>query len=133
MNYKRPQYKELHKRLKEKRRFIQVIMGPRQVGKTTLVNQLLGESKIPYHFVSADDIGSNNSTWISQQWETARVKLGTLKFRTMILAIDEVQKIDNWSEVIKSEWDRDSKNKVNIKVILLGLPDYYCSKDLPNP
>jgi predicted AAA+ superfamily ATPase len=28
-------------RIKEERKFIQVIMGPRQVGKTTMINQLL--------------------------------------------------------------------------------------------
>ena len=37
-----------------------------------------------------------------------------------LLVIDEVQKIDNWSEVVKREWDEDTRHGVNLKVVLLG-------------
>jgi predicted AAA+ superfamily ATPase len=36
---KRPMFQELIKRLGEPRKFIQVLLGPRQVGKTTLAMQ----------------------------------------------------------------------------------------------
>ncbi len=120
MEYKRCIFKELNKRLKEKRRFIQTIIGPRQIGKTTLVNQLLNNLKFPNIFVSADALGASNSAWLQQQWETARIKLKTSDSKVLILAIDEIQKINNWSEIVKAEWDNDTKNNVNIKVVLLG-------------
>ena len=44
MAYTRPQAATLARRLAEPRRFIQVVAGPRQVGKTTLVQQVLDAS-----------------------------------------------------------------------------------------
>lgn len=38
-----------------------------------------------------------------------------------MLAIDEVQKIDNLSEQVKAEWDRDTMEDRDIRVILLVL------------
>ena len=73
--FERPYLQLLEKRIKERRKFIQVLMGPRQVGKTTLVNQLLENTSIPFHFASADAIASFGNTWLEQQWETARLKM----------------------------------------------------------
>ncbi|MBK8927925.1 MAG: ATP-binding protein [Crocinitomicaceae bacterium] len=120
MAYQRHQIKQLEKRINEKRKFIQVIMGPRQVGKTTLVTQLLKKAKIPSYFVSADNTANADKTWLEQQWEIARLKIKQKESKEFLLVIDEIQKIHNWSEVIKMLWDQDSKNSTNIKVILLG-------------
>lgn len=109
---------EIKERIEEKRNFIQVIYGPRQVGKTTLITQLLKKISIPYIFEAADDINFSNSFWISQIWETARFKLKTEP--EVLIIIDEIQKINNWSEVIKKEWDKDTKENNNIKLIILG-------------
>lgn len=130
MSYYRPQFNILKKRIKEKRKFIQTVIGPRQIGKTTMVLQLLDELNITYLYQSADAIDAGNALWISQQWETARTKLKTSKARQFILAIDEIQKINNWSEVVKAEWDKDTRNKVNIKVILLGSSSLLIQKGL---
>ena len=118
--FQRPHYQNIISRIKEKKKFIQVIMGPRQVGKTTLVQQILADYKFPYHYVSADAIGSINTTWIEQQWENARIKFKSSGAYEALLVIDEIQKINNWSEVIKAEWDQDHINNINLKVILLG-------------
>ena len=83
----------LIKRMQEPRRFLQVIMGPRQVGKTTLVSQLAAQVKIDYLFVSADSIASGNATWLEQQWEAARIKLAQHETKEFLLVIDEIQKI----------------------------------------
>ena len=64
--FERPHLQILIKRMHEPRRFLQVIMGPRQVGKTTLVSQLAAQVKIDYLFVSADSIASGNATWLEQ-------------------------------------------------------------------
>ena len=48
---------ELLKRLKEKRRFVQVLAGPRQVGKTTVARQVMEAARIPAHYASASSMG----------------------------------------------------------------------------
>lgn len=104
----------------EKRKFIQVIYGPRQSGKTTLVSQFISQSKIPVHYASADAVISPQGIWISQQWESARILLTRSESKEFILVIDEIQKIENWSEIVKKEWDQDSLNGIPVKVVLLG-------------
>jgi uncharacterized protein len=116
----RHHYQHFNERMKEPRRFIQVLSGPRQVGKTTLVNKLWKEIKLPWHYVSADGVANTNANWIEQQWHTAREKLKTQNAPGAILTIDEIQKIGNWSETIKKLWDEDTRNETPLKVILLG-------------
>ncbi len=111
---------DIKSRLYEPRMFIQVIVGPRQVGKTTMVNQLLGQIDLPYIFESADAVPSSNSTWLNQIWDSARVRLKMSDKSEFLIVIDEIQKIENWSEVVKQNWDRDSREGVNIKIVLLG-------------
>lgn len=118
--YERSYLKQVKSRILEHRKFIQVILGPRQVGKTTMVNQLLSQLSISYVSESADAISANNSAWLMQVWETARLKMKASGANEYLLVIDEIQKIDNWSEVVKQQWDRDTRENVNIKVILLG-------------
>jgi hypothetical protein len=118
--FQRNELQSLEKRITEPRKFIQVIMGPRQVGKTTLISQLLENSKIPFHSSSADATASSNFSWLEQQWETARLKMDQLESKQFLLVIDEIQKISNWSETVKLLWDTDTKNKRNLKVILSG-------------
>jgi predicted AAA+ superfamily ATPase len=111
---------EVISRISEERKFIQVIVGPRQVGKTTMVGQLLSKIDIPYLSESADAIIVSNSTWLSQVWESARVRMKLSGSTSFLLVVDEVQKVENWSEVVKQQWDRDTASGLNIKVILLG-------------
>jgi predicted AAA+ superfamily ATPase len=118
--FERSHLQVIIKRIKEPRRFIQVVLGPRQVGKTTLINQLLDKCTIPAHFASADAIAASNTAWLEQQWETARLKMDQEKAQEFLLVIDEIQKIGNWSETVKLLWDTDTRAKRNLKVILLG-------------
>lgn len=101
--------------MKEPRSFIQVLMGPRQVGKSTLAGQFLDKLNIPNVFVSADAVANSGETWLEQQWEAARLQLKSTEAPEFILAIDEIQKISNWSEVVKKLWDEDTRTKQNIK------------------
>ena len=118
--YKRPEYKTITNRLLEERKFIQVVMGPRQVGKSTVVKQVLKDIDIPYLFYSADNVPASNSAWISDCWAAVRSLKENKNWNDVVLVIDEIQKIANWSEVVKKEWDQDSFNNINIKVLLLG-------------
>lgn len=118
--FQRIHYQLLTKRLAEPRSFIQVLVGPRQVGKTTLIGQLLAASDVPNHFISADDIPNSNTTWLEQEWTIARLRFQQSGASEFILAIDEIQKIANWSETVKAQWDIDSRKGIALKVILLG-------------
>lgn len=116
----RSQYSILKSRIEEPRKFIQVLTGPRQVGKSTLVNQVLRNISIPYSLENADGVEVADSEWISRVWESARVAMQLRHEEEHLLVIDEIQKLANWSEKVKAEWDRDCRESRNMKVVLLG-------------
>lgn len=116
----RSQSSDLIMRLQEPRRTIQVVAGPRQVGKTTLVKQVLQQLSTPSRFFNADGMEPDNKDWIAARWEEVRALMHFNQYQEMVLVIDEVHKINNWSEQVKREWDADTFNDVNIKVVLLG-------------
>lgn len=116
----RSQGNDLIMRLQEPRRTIQVVAGPRQVGKTTLVKQVLQQLTIPSRFFNADGVEPDDKDWIAARWEEVRALMRFNQYQEMVLVIDEVHKINNWSEQVKREWDADTFNDVNIKVVLLG-------------
>lgn len=118
--YKRTEYQVIKGRLEEQRRFIQVVMGARQIGKSTVVKQVLKDLNAPYQFYSADNVPATNSAWISNCWAAVRSLKDSKEQDSIILVIDEIQKIANWSEVVKKEWDDDTFYDRNIKVLLLG-------------
>lgn len=128
--FERSELEILRKRIEEPRKFIQVITGPRQVGKTTLANQLLNKISIPCIFESADAVAAANVTWLNQVWESARIKIKTQSAREFLLIIDEIQKINKWSEIIKKRWDEDSLNNLPLKIILLGSSSLLLQKGL---
>ena len=118
--FERPYLKLVKARIEEPRKFMQVILGPRQVGKTTMLTQLLPQLSIPNLIESADAISATNAAWLVQVWESARLRLKISGATEFLLVIDEIQKIDNWSEVVKQQWDKDTRENTHIKVILLG-------------
>lgn len=118
--YLRSCFNEVLGRLNEDRNKIQVVVGPRQVGKTTLIEQVLEKIRYPFTSYSADDVSVANADWLSQIWETQRLKMDTNKEKKRLLVVDEIQKISNWSETVKAEWDKDTRQKRNLVVVLLG-------------
>ncbi len=117
--YVRPYGAALAARLAEPRRFIQVVAGPRQVGKTTLVRQIVDAASVPSVYASGDEPTLRGGEWIAQQWERARVAaLGSAE--GAILVLDEVQKLPGWSEAVKRQWDADTRAGVALHVVLLG-------------
>lgn len=107
-------------RLKEPRKFIQVVVGARQIGKSTVVKQVLNDLDAPYQFFSADNVPATSSSWISNCWDAVRSLKASKEWGEVVLVIDEIQKISNWSEAVKKEWDDDTFHDRDIKVLLLG-------------
>lgn len=120
MEYKRPQFAEVLDRMNEPRKFIQVLAGPRQVGKSTLIDQVLAECQIPHYLYNADGVDENDTDWIRRIWETTRTLMDTRQQTEAVLVIDEIHKIKRWSEIVKREWDADTRSKRQLKLFILG-------------
>lgn len=118
--YERKQLQTLRDRMAEPRRRIQILMGPRQVGKSTLVGQFTDSTDITFDSFSADNVNPFDTTWIAVCWQQARMRMDINSETEHILVIDEIQKIHGWSEQVKKEWDEDTRKHRNLKVILLG-------------
>ena len=105
-------------------KFIQVILGPRQVGKTTTILQYLTEKHLGKHlYVSSDMVFNTSPQGLREQWQTA-------KSNNMLLVIDEIQKCMNWAEAIKNLWDADKRTSNPIGCILLGSSSLQIQKGL---
>ncbi len=128
LNYKRPIFSNIYKNIQTPRKFIQLLSGPRQVGKTTLIQQLQQELNIPFLFVNADDPLHQNRAWLETQWKIARSQIDE-KNPCAVLAVDEIQKIPQWSDIVKTFWDDDTLKNINLKVILLGSSALKLMKD----
>lgn len=115
--YRRPAAATLEARLAEPRRFIQVIAGPRQVGKTTLVLQVAERLRVPCRYASADQPTLRGPGWIAEQWDAARAEFGR---EDGVLILDEVQKAADWAESVKRLWDEDTREKRPLRIVLLG-------------
>ena len=118
--FERRQAGILGDRLREPRRFVQAVAGARQVGKSTLVTQVLSRLKAPNIFVSADEPMLSDTAWLAAQWERARLAATAAGPTGAVLALDEVQKIPRWSETVKRLWDEDTRARRPLKVVVLG-------------
>lgn len=116
----RRQFDIVLSRIHEKRDKIQVIVGPRQVGKSTLMDQVLEKMMMPCTLSKADGVDPKDVDWVHRTWESVRSLMRINSEDERLLVIDEIQKIEGWSEVVKAEWDWDTHNNVNIKLVLLG-------------
>lgn len=110
-------------RLSEPRRFIQAVVGPRQVGKTTLVQHAVKASGLAAHVVSADEPTLRGHHWLAAQWEVARQT-------SELLVVDEIQKVPDWSETVKRLWDDDTREGRPLKVVVLGSAPLLVEKGL---
>jgi hypothetical protein len=118
--FKRQAFHTLLGRLKEPRRFIQVLAGPRQTGKTTVARQIMDEFEGAAHYASADEPALKDRAWVEQQWEAARARARGEGRRPSLLILDEIQKIPGWSETVKYLWDADTSSRAGLRVVLLG-------------
>lgn len=116
--YERALTGKLKQRLAGPRSFIQVVMGPRQTGKTTAIKQAVKASGLPFRVASADSSRQLSGEWIELEWRQARslVEQGGRS----ILVLDEIQKVSGWSETVKALWDEDSWNDVDLLVVVSG-------------
>jgi len=118
--YSRSHTKVLEGRLAEPRRLIQVVTGPRQAGKTTLVQQVLEQTHTLSKYASADEPVLRGREWLVEQWTIARLEARSAGPSGAILALDEIQKIPGWSETVKRLWDEDTAQQTPLRIVILG-------------
>lgn len=118
--FRRAQAALLEARLAEPRRFLQVVAGARQVGKTTLVEQVLSAGARPAVYASADEPTLRDTAWLAAQWDRGRAAAAGGGRAGAVLALDEVQKAPGWSETVKRLWDEDTRARRPLRVVLLG-------------
>jgi predicted AAA+ superfamily ATPase len=118
--FHRPIYPTLLARLREPRRFLQVLAGPRQVGKTTLARQVMAALEMPSHYASADAPTLEDRPWIEAQWEIGRLAVKRSQGGGAVLILDEIQKVGGWSEIVKRLWDEDTHAGLPLRVMVLG-------------
>lgn len=99
----------------ERLELIQIVVGPRQVGKTTAARQVAERWRGKVHHAAADLPLPPGPEWIEAQWNAARA-LG----ERVLLVLDEVQKVMGWSEVVKALWDEDRARGSDLRVLVLG-------------
>ena len=119
----------LLRRLQEPRRFLQVLAGPRQTGKTTLARQVIEAAKLPTHYGSADEPTLRDRTWLEQQWDLGRLRARQHP-RGALLVLDEIQKVTGWSDSVKLRWDADTHARCPLKVVLLGSSPLFIQRGL---
>lgn len=130
--YKRAEYQIIKSRLEENRKFIQVVMGARQIGKSTVVKQVLKDIDIPFQFFSADNVPATNTAWISNCWAAVRSLKENKGWESAILVIDEIQKLPTGVRLLK----RNGMPTLSTTTTLMfcSLAAGYClKKDCLNP
>lgn len=104
---------ELARRLAEPEPLVQAVIGPRQVGKTTGVKQVLAECGAPSLYASADGAGAFGREWLLEVWQRGmRLPEGG------VLVVDEIQKVDGWQDALKDLWDNHRAR--GVRVVVLG-------------
>jgi uncharacterized protein len=116
MNYSRPTVTDVLRGLRAPNRVIQVVIGPRQVGKTTAATEVEARLGWPTRSAAADDALPPGPAWIETHWQAARALPG----RRVLLVLDEVQKVAGWSGVVKRLWDEELRRGGKVRVLLLG-------------
>ena len=137
-NFQRDQVNTLTDRLREAPQQIIALFGPRQTGKTTIVRQALRQIDLRSRYVSVDEPDSfenrhysesitstfpleqvRDTAWLVRNWEEARQEAERFG-RVFVLAIDEIQKIPQWSDTVKGLWDADRARNCPLHVVILG-------------
>lgn len=116
MAYERGIVNVIIERINEPRRFIQIVIGPRQTGKTTAVAQALAGYGRPFLSVEATK-NESGVDWLRAQWYRARQLASS---GSALLVIDEVQYVANWSAIVKTLWDEDAASGIDLRVLLTG-------------
>jgi len=118
MEFRRDFVETLEQRILEPRAFIQIVMGPRQTGKSTAVKQALDSIKYAKIVHVFNRAAANKTKILEDIWRKAREVEATES--PVVLSLDEIQLVPEWSSLVKTLWDEDTRDERDIRVILTG-------------
>lgn len=130
LTFARPILSEILRRLAEPRLTLQFLTGPRQCGKTTLARQAMSKLNLPSRYATADGPLPRPEAWIVSEWEAGRQLARENGGQGALLVLDEVQKVPQWSEIVKKLWDEDTWNGLPLRVLLLGSTPWLLQKGM---
>lgn len=107
---------ELITGLREMPQFLQIVIGPRQVGKNTAIGQAADRLNWPRVVASPDVAPPPGTEWVVSQWRLARVKEASC-LGPVLLVLDEIQKVPGWSEVVKRLWSEEQAIKAAARLL----------------
>ncbi len=136
--FQRSQVRSICQLLESPPEHIIAIFGPRQVGKTTMVRQALAQTRLPGRYLAVDEPDypppgleydpsqtdvrkpqERDTDWLVRQWHFARLE-AERSAQGFVLALDEIQKLPDWSSAVKGLWDADRARGCPLRVVLLG-------------
>lgn len=118
--YREEQEALFRKRIKAPRKFIQVVVGPYFIGKTTMVQDQVAEAMLSQHYCTAQKAPDRSNEWVHEEWAKVRQIMRLDKISQIVLILDDIQYIDNWAEAVMEEWKVDTERELDIKVVVVG-------------
>lgn len=97
---------------------IQLLAGPRQVGKTTLLLELADRVGATALYAAADGPDALVPGFWERLWVRAE-ETATAQGRAVVL-LDEAHLLPDWDSRMKGEWDRIRRRKLPIHVVATG-------------
>ncbi|TMB21724.1 MAG: ATP-binding protein [Deltaproteobacteria bacterium] len=98
---------------------IQLVTGPRQVGKTTVLLELAAELGERATYIAADGSEAALPGFWERLWNRAE-EMAASQGRTNVVLIDEVQHLAGWAARLKAEWDRLRRRHLPVHVVATG-------------
>ena len=142
--FRRAQVETLVSRLLEPPERLIAIFGPRQSGKTTAARQALEAVPHERRFLAIDQPDSTSIGpppsgprlpavspgaptsrsqrdigWLVDTWAESRQRAWTSN-RGFVLVLDEIQRIEGWSDAVKGLWDADRASGCPLHVVIMG-------------
>ena len=97
---------------------IQLITGPRQIGKTTLLLEAAKAAGAGALYLAADGPEAELPGWWERLWH--RAEEVALANGTAVVLLDEVQRVEDWAAKLKGRWDRIRRLKLPIHIVATG-------------
>ena len=137
--YQRAQVETLVRRLSEPPERLVAVFGPRQTGKTSAAKHALLAIDQPHRYEAVDEpesmrapgpytevgdaamlpAAARDKRWLQETWEHSR-RDAWASSRGFVLVLDEIQKINGWSDTVKGLWDADRGSGCPLHVVILG-------------
>lgn len=94
---------------------ILIVEGPRQAGKTTMVQRALNELGLKATYANADNEYTDNRLFIHNAWEKKRRSANS-----QLIVLDNIQHIRNWSTLLQAEYEADMAIGKQPRVVLIA-------------